>query len=75
MAQKHIAPTTMIIKTPIKTEIMATSRAVDLHFLRLHLRLLIGLNLPVLAKYKTDKPEHQQDGSGYHQQMSTRPRF
>jgi hypothetical protein len=27
---------------------------------------LIGLNLPVLAKYKTDKPEHQQDGSGYH---------
>jgi hypothetical protein len=28
---------------------------------------LIGLNLPVLAKYKTDKPEHQQDGSGYHQ--------
>jgi hypothetical protein len=35
--------------------------------LRLHfLRLMIGRNLPVLAKYKTDKPEHQQDGSGYH---------
>jgi hypothetical protein len=26
----------------------------------------IPFNLPVLAKYKTDKPEHQQDGSGYH---------
>jgi hypothetical protein len=27
---------------------------------------MIGLNLPVLANAKTDKPEHQQDGSGYH---------
>jgi len=35
--------------------------------LRLHfLRLMIELNLPVLANAKTDKPEHQQDGSGYH---------
>jgi hypothetical protein len=24
------------------------------------------INLPVLAHAKTDKPEHQQDGSGYH---------
>jgi len=23
-------------------------------------------NLPVLANAKTDKPKHQQDGSGYH---------
>jgi hypothetical protein len=28
--------------------------------------LMIRLNLPVLANAKTDKPEHQQDGSGYH---------
>ena len=34
-----------------------------LHFLWL---IMIGLNLPVLANAKTDKPEHQQDGSGYH---------
>jgi hypothetical protein len=27
---------------------------------------MIRLNLPVLANAKTDKPEHQQDGSGYH---------
>jgi hypothetical protein len=27
---------------------------------------MIELNLPVLANAKTDKPEQQQDGSGYH---------
>jgi hypothetical protein len=27
---------------------------------------MIGLNLPVLANAKTDKPDHQQNGSGYH---------
>jgi hypothetical protein len=53
----------MIIKTPIKTEIRVLWIFISL---RLHIRLLIGLNLPVLANYKTDKPEHQQDGSGYH---------
>jgi hypothetical protein len=26
----------------------------------------LWLNLPVLANAKEDKPEHQQDGSGYH---------
>jgi hypothetical protein len=38
-------------------------RAVRLHFLLL---IMIGLNLPVLANAKTDKPDHQQNGSGYH---------
>jgi hypothetical protein len=28
--------------------------------------IMIGLNLPVLANAKTDKPDHQQNGSGYH---------
>jgi hypothetical protein len=28
--------------------------------------LMTGLNLPVLANAKTDKPDHQQDGSGHH---------
>src|SRR5260370_42124671 len=38
--------------------------------LRLHFRwLMIGLNVPVLAKCKTEKSEHHQDGSGYHQPM------
>jgi len=27
---------------------------------------MIWLNLSVLANAKTDKPEHQQNGSGYH---------
>jgi len=30
---------------------------------------MIGLDGPVLAKCKTDKSEHHQDGSGYHQPM------
>jgi hypothetical protein len=30
------------------------------------LRLMIGLSLPVLANAKTDKPDHQQNGSDYH---------
>ena len=30
---------------------------------------MIGLIVPVLAKCKTDKSEHHQDGSGYHQPM------
>ena len=39
MAQKQIAPTTTIIKTPIKTEIMAPSLCCRTSF-RLHLRLI-----------------------------------
>src|SRR6202022_2832685 len=39
MAQKQIAPTTTIIKTPIKTEIMATSLCCRTSF-RLRLRLI-----------------------------------
>jgi hypothetical protein len=30
---------------------------------------MIGLDAPILAKRKTDKSEHHQDGSSYHQPM------
>jgi hypothetical protein len=31
---------------------------------------MIRLNGPVLAKCKTDKSEHHQDGTGYHMQIT-----
>jgi hypothetical protein len=32
-------------------------------------RFMIGLGVPVLAEYQTDKSDHDQDGSGDHQPM------